>query len=78
LLAIHVCQQDQSLNSYQNLCTLVEAVGVKLLTAELGGISYRNDNAALEFLRHAASCLHQEVIEKVNKSPSIGKKKFTI
>ncbi|CAF1376387.1 unnamed protein product [Adineta ricciae] len=72
LSAIHLCQQDQPLNLYDKLCTLLEAVGVKLLPAELGGITYRNDNAALGFLRHVASYLHQEIVEKINDSPSIG------
>ena len=78
LTAIHVCQQDQSLNSYQRLCVLLEAVEVKLLPAEIGGISYRNDDAALEFLRHVAFCLHEQIVEKIKQSPSIGKKKLGI
>ncbi|CAM4973028.1 unnamed protein product [Rotaria socialis] len=31
----------------------------------------QNDTAALEFLRHVASYLHEEIIEKVRQSPSI-------
>lgn len=77
LSAVHICQQDQSLNSFERLCVLLEAVGVKLLPAEIGGISYRNDNAALEFLHHVAFRLHEEVVEKIKKSPSIGMKKLT-
>ncbi|CAF5019703.1 unnamed protein product [Rotaria sp. Silwood1] len=65
LAAVFVCQQDQSLNSFEKLCTLIEDLGVKLLQAELGGVSYRNDNAALELLRHVASYLHEETLEKI-------------
>jgi hypothetical protein len=74
LSAVHVCQQDQSINSFEKLCTLLEAVGVKLLPAELGGVSYRNDIAALEFLHYVANHLHGEVLQKIRQSPSIGKK----
>ncbi|CAF0838331.1 unnamed protein product [Rotaria sordida] len=72
LSAVYVCQQDQSLNSFEKLCTLIEALGVKLLPAEIGSVSYRNDNAALDFLRHIASYLHEEILEKIKNSPSIG------
>ena len=56
----------------------MEAVGVKLLPAELGGVSYRNDNAALEFLRHVSAYLHDELVGKIKQSSSIGKKKLKI
>ena len=75
LAAVHICKQDQSINSFENLCRLLEAVDVKLLPAELGGISYRNDCAALEFLHHVAAYLHGEIVKKVKQSPSIGRKK---
>jgi hypothetical protein len=78
LPAVYICKQDQSINSFGNLCTLLEAVGVKLLPAELGGITYRNDNAALEFLHYVATYLHEEIVEKIKQSPCIGKKNFTI
>ncbi|CAF4770529.1 unnamed protein product [Rotaria socialis] len=50
----------------------MEALGVKLLSAEIGGVCYRNGNAALELLRHVASYLHEEILEKIKNSPSIG------
>jgi len=78
LSAIYICQQDQSINSFEKLCILMEAVGVKLLPAELGGVSYRNDNAALEFLRHVSAYLHDELVGKIKQSSSIGKKKLKI
>ena len=78
LSAIYSCQQDQSINSFEKLCVLMEALGVKLLPAELGGISYRIDNAALEFLRHVSAYLHEELAEKIKQSSSIGKKKLKI
>ncbi|CAF3493434.1 unnamed protein product [Rotaria socialis] len=62
---------NESTRSFEKLCLLIETLGVTLLPAELGGISYRNDTAALEFLRHVASYLHEEIIEKVRQSPSI-------
>jgi hypothetical protein len=74
LPAVYLCQQDQSINSFQKLCTLLEAVDVKLLPAELGGLSYRNDTAALEFLYHVATYLHGQIVKKIKRSPSIGKK----
>ncbi|CAF3532023.1 unnamed protein product [Rotaria socialis] len=67
---------NESTRSFEKLCLLIETLGVTLLPAELGGISYRNDTAALEFLRHVASYLHEEIIEKVRQSPSIGKEKI--
>ena len=67
LSAIYLCQQDQSINSFEKLCVLIEALGVKLLPEELSGVSYRNDNAALEFLRHVSACLHEELVERIKK-----------
>ena len=56
------------------ICILTETLGVKSLPAEVNGVSYRNDKAALEFLHHVSCYLHEEVVEKVKRSPSIGKK----
>ncbi|CAF3346875.1 unnamed protein product [Rotaria sp. Silwood2] len=69
---IYLCQNDHSLNSFTPLCDLLEKVGVKLLPAEVSGISYRNDNAALIFLQHVASVLHKDLVHKLNKSPVLG------
>lgn len=74
LSAVFVCQQDQSIKSFEKLCILTETLGVKLLPAEASGVSYRNDTAALEFLHHVSSYLHEEVVEKAKRSPSLGKK----
>lgn len=76
LSSIYLCQQDQAINSFEKLCILIEALGVKLLPAELGGVSYRNDNAAIEFLRYVSACLHEELVQKINQSPSIGIKDY--
>ncbi|CAF4473165.1 unnamed protein product [Rotaria socialis] len=53
------------------LSAVYVSLGVKLLSAEIGGVCYRNDNVALEFLRHVASYLHEEILEKIKNSPSI-------
>ncbi|CAF0982909.1 unnamed protein product [Rotaria sp. Silwood1] len=71
LSAVYICQQDQKINSLEKLRTLIEALGVKLLPADLGGVTYRNDEAALEFLPHVASYLHEEILEKVKQSQAI-------
>ena len=78
LSAVYVCQQDQSIKSFDKLCVLIETLGVKMLPADLSGVSYRNDKAALEFLSHVASYLHEEILEKVKQSPSIGNKNSNI
>ena len=36
LSAVSVCQQDQSINLFEKLCILIEALGTKLIPAELG------------------------------------------
>ena len=59
---------DQSLNSFGPLCSLLEKTGVKLLPAEISGVSYRNADAALCFLQNVSQYLHEELIEKVKKS----------
>ncbi|CAF5012421.1 unnamed protein product, partial [Rotaria sp. Silwood1] len=69
---IYLCQNDHSLNSFTPLCDLLEKVGVKLLPAEVSGVSYRNDNAALIFLQHIASVLHEDLIRKLKNSPVLG------
>ncbi|CAF4824360.1 unnamed protein product, partial [Rotaria magnacalcarata] len=69
---IHLCQNDHSLNSFSPLCDLLEKVGVKLLPAEVAGISYRNDNAALIFLQHIANVSHKDLLSKLKKSPVLG------
>jgi hypothetical protein len=70
--AIFICQQDHPLNSFGPLCNLQEKNGVDLLPAEVSGVSYRNDCAALCFLQYTARILHQELVEKLNRSPILG------
>ncbi|CAF1608473.1 unnamed protein product, partial [Didymodactylos carnosus] len=72
LSSVYLCQQDQSLNSLQPLCNLLEKTGVQLLPAEVAGISYRNNDAALLFLQYVARILHKELVEKIKASPVIG------
>lgn len=69
---IHLCQQDNSMNSIEPLCVLLEKLGVELLPAEVSGVSYRNGKAALCFIQHIAAYLHKELIEKVKASPVCG------
>jgi hypothetical protein len=71
--SIYLCQNDHSLNSFTPLCNLLEKVGVKLLPAEVSGVSYRNDSAALTFLQHVASVLHDDLVKKLKESPVLGK-----
>ena len=70
--AIFICQQGHPLNSFVPLCNLQEKIGINLLPAEVSGVSYRNDCAALCFLQYIARILHQELVEKLNQSPIIG------
>ncbi|CAF1015489.1 unnamed protein product [Rotaria sordida] len=70
--AIFICQQYHPLNSFEPLCNLQEKNGVNLLPAEVSGINYRNDCAALCFLQYTARILHQELVEKLNQSPILG------
>ena len=51
----------------------MEKIDVKLLPAEVDGISYRNDNAALIFLQHITSTLHEDLVNKLKESPVLGK-----
>ena len=70
--SIHICRQYQSLNSLEELCVLLEKLGVHLLPSEISGTNYRNNDAALSFLQHAACYLHEELIEKIKNSPAVG------
>jgi hypothetical protein len=72
LACIYLCQQDQSLNSIDPLCDLLEKLGVELLPAEVSGVTYRNSKAALCFIQHIANFLHDELIEKVKQSTVCG------
>ena len=69
--AIFVCQQDHPLNNFVPLCNLQEKVGINLLSAEVSGVNYRNDCAAVCF-QYIARILHQEFVEKRNQSPILG------
>ena len=69
---VYLCQNDQSLNGFTALCSLLEKVSVKLLPAEVSSVSYRNDCAALTFLQHIASVLHIDLVNKLEKSPNLG------
>jgi hypothetical protein len=69
---VHLCQNDQSLNSFSHLCDLLERVGVKLLPAQISGVSYRNDNSALTFVQHMSSVLHTDLVSKLKRSPVLG------
>ena len=69
---VYLCQNDHSLNSLSPLCNLLEKIGVKLLPAEVSGVSYRNDTAALVFLQHVASVLHDDLLLKIRRSPVLG------
>ncbi|CAF1252982.1 unnamed protein product [Didymodactylos carnosus] len=73
LASISLCQNDQSLNSYKSNCNLLEATGVQMLPSQVVGICYRNNDAALSFLQHTASVLHEELLEKKQASPVLGK-----
>lgn len=76
--AICVCQQDHPLNSFEPWCNLQEKNGVTILPAEVSGVSYRNDNAALCFLQHIGHVLHEELLEKIKESPVIGSSLFNL
>ncbi|CAF3876870.1 unnamed protein product [Rotaria sp. Silwood1] len=69
--SIHICQTDQSLNTFSSLCSLLEKTGVKLLPSEVSGVSYRNADAALSFLENVSQYLHEELIEKIKKSSTV-------
>ena len=51
---IHVCQQDQSLSSFESLCIL-EKLGVQILPGQVSGTSYRNSEAAMGVIQHISS-----------------------
>ncbi|CAF3570525.1 unnamed protein product [Rotaria sp. Silwood1] len=71
LASIHICRQYQSLNSLEQLCVLLEKLGVQLLPSQISGVNYRNNDVALSFLQHVAYYLHEELIEKIKSSPAI-------
>lgn len=73
LASVFLCQTDHSLNSFSHLCDLLEKTGTKLLPAEVSGVSYRNNTAALTFLQHVASVLHIDLVNKLKESPVLGK-----
>ncbi|CAF4511470.1 unnamed protein product, partial [Rotaria socialis] len=69
IACIYLCQQDNSINMLEPLCVLLEKLGVELLPAETSCVSYRNNKAAFCFIQHIASCLHEELVEKIKASP---------
>ena len=72
IASIFTCQMDQSLNSFSSLCSLQEKAGVKLLPAEIGDASYTNAAAASSFLQNVSQFLHEELIENVKASSTVG------
>ena len=72
MICVHLCKQDLSLNSFESLCILLEELGVELLPAQVSGVSYRNGKAALCFIEHISTFLHEELLEKIKKSPVYG------
>ncbi|CAF4969970.1 unnamed protein product [Rotaria sp. Silwood1] len=46
--------------------------GVQILPAQVSGISYRNSEAAMGFIQHISSYLHDELVEKIQSSPVVG------
>ncbi|CAF4195506.1 unnamed protein product, partial [Rotaria magnacalcarata] len=71
IACIYLCQQDNSINMLEPLCVLLEKLGVELLPAETSCVSYRNNKAAFCFIQHIASCLHEELVEKIKASPVV-------
>ncbi|CAF4004026.1 unnamed protein product [Rotaria sp. Silwood2] len=71
LASIYICRQYQSLNSLEELCILLEKLGVQLLPSVISGVNYRNNDAAFSFLQHVAFYLHKELVEKVKASTVI-------
>ena len=69
---IYICQEDLPLNNIQPVCVLLEKLDVSLLPAQVSGVSYRNNDAALNFIQHIASYLHEDIVEKVQASSVIG------
>jgi hypothetical protein len=72
MTCIYLCQQDNSINSLESLCILLEKLGVTLLPAEVSGVSYRNNKAALCFIQHISNILHEELVDKIKASPAVG------
>ncbi|CAF4257995.1 unnamed protein product [Rotaria sp. Silwood2] len=64
--------EDHPLASIEPLCILLEKLGVQLLPAQVSGVSYRNSHAAMGFIQHIASFLHEELVEKIQLSPVLG------
>ncbi|CAF0857415.1 unnamed protein product [Adineta steineri] len=54
--SIHLCQQDNSLNSIEPLCILLEKLSVTLLSIEIA----------------SCNCLHKELVSKAKASPVCG------
>ena len=75
---IHICQQDQSLNSLEPLCMLFEQLNIQMIPSASSMVNYRNNDAALCFLQHIGGYLHEELIEKVKASPVLGISIFSI
>ncbi|CAF1116382.1 unnamed protein product, partial [Rotaria magnacalcarata] len=71
IASIFTFQMNDALNSFSPLCSLMEKTGTKLLPAEVSGISYRNDDAALCFLQNVSQFLHEELIEKIKASSTV-------
>jgi hypothetical protein len=44
---ISICQDNAPLNSMENRCRLLEKLDVDLLSADISGVSYRNNDVAL-------------------------------
>ncbi|CAF1348456.1 unnamed protein product [Adineta ricciae] len=66
--SIYLCQEDNSLNSIESLCVLLEKLDVPLLPAEVARVNYRNGKAALCFIQHIANYFHEELVQKVKAS----------
>ncbi|CAM2721721.1 unnamed protein product [Rotaria socialis] len=71
IACIYLCQQDNSINMLEPLCVLLEKLGIELLPAETSCVSYRSNKAAFCFIQHIASCLHEELVEKIKASPVV-------
>ncbi|CAF1394728.1 unnamed protein product [Adineta ricciae] len=72
LSCIYLIQIDSPLACIESLCNLLEKLEVQLLPAQTSGVSYRNNDAAIEFLNHIANYLHEELVEKIQSSPVVG------
>ena len=61
------------MDNFALLYDLLEKAGVKLLSAAVNEISYRNNNAALIFLKHIATVLHDNLLKKLKENPVLDK-----